>query len=719
MEFLCRNTQAMGEGWETAIPQTWKANQIPTLGYRADRKRIGGFTMSLASDNSDESFKNLIGQVFDNGSTDSGSPKNSAEKSDEEINQLLSLAANGDVIGIASQKKIHSHESKNMAHEILERVGPAALIPIPKRQKGPRISGWQNIKHTSMTDEYLSQFHADINIGVVLGRASDGLISIDADTDDGLLEFQSLNPLLSASHTTKGVRGGNIWFRVIDTYPSSCKITTNCGEAWGELRADRMQTVIHGEHPTGVKYSWNGNPPQSVKFSEIKFPTSLNLPWLKEKHSQTNHSAPSSNISSESLIDRARSYIAKMPPAIAGHGGDATTFNVAKKLVHDFGLSISDALPLMQEYNEQCVPSWSEKDLFRKLTDATNLTRTSAPKGALASELFPSARPLAGEQKEAIEKKKAELFDAFQCSTLPSTKLKNLQIPPRQKIVGDWFRESDLGFIFARRGLGKTWFSLGLATSIANNTNFGPWKTHCQLPVLYIDGEMPLESIEQRIAGLGASDDLHVLNHEGLFHQSGQTFNLADPIAQESITKLCLENGIKVLVMDNLSCLFNGIKENDNDAWEMVLPWLLSMRRHRISVLIVAHSGRDGKNMRGASRREDAAFFVIRLEDSADHGSDPQDGARFVSRFTKNRNSPSEEVPVQWEFRSFEDGQIYITHKEADGLSVLLDWVRSGLTSASDIGDEMGLSKGQVSKMAKKAIDMGVLVKNGRSYAIA
>jgi DNA-binding MarR family transcriptional regulator len=90
-----------------------------------------------------------------------------------------------------------------------------------------------------------------------------------------------------------------------------------------------------------------------------------------------------------------------------------------------------------------------------------------------------------------------------------------------------------------------------------------------------------------------------------------------------------------------------------------------------------------------------------------------------VSRFTKNRNSPSEEVPVQWEFRSFEDGQIYITHKEADGLSVLLDWVRSGLTSASDIGDEMGLSKGQVSKMAKKAIDMGVLVKNGRSYAIA
>jgi len=320
--------------------------------------------------------------------------------------------------------------------------------------------------------------------------------------------------------------------------------------------------------------------------------------------------------------------------------------------------------------------------------------------------------------KEEIEKKKVALIDSIKTCTIPSTSLGGYKIPEREKIIGSWFKESDLGFIHARRGLGKTWFSLGLATAIANNTGFGPWQTYGKLPVLYVDGEMPLESIQQRIDGLGASDNLYVLNHESLFQDKQNSLNLADPTAQEGITSLCLEKGIKVVILDNLSCLFSGIKENDNDAWEMVLPWLLSMRRHRISVIIVAHSGRDGKNMRGASRREDAAFFVVRLEDVLDDTSEPSNGAKFVSVFTKNRNSPTDERRYEWEFKPFGENQILITHKEADGIMVLVNWVKTGLTSASDIADEMGISKGQVSKMAKKAIDAGLLAKSGRGYSI-
>jgi hypothetical protein len=172
-----------------------------------------------------------------------------------------------------------------------------------------------------------------------------------------------------------------------------------------------------------------------------------------------------------------------------------------------------------------------------------------------------------------------------------------------------------------------------------------------------------------------------------------------------------------VVILDNLSCLFSGIKENDNDAWEVVLPWLLLMRNHGISVIIVAHSGRDGKNMRGASRREDAAVFVVRLED-VDDASESSNGARFISVFTKNRNSPTDERRYEWKFEPFGENQILITHKEADGIMVLVNWVKDGLTSASDISDEMVISKGQVSKMAKKAIDAGLLIKVGRGYGI-
>lgn len=315
------------------------------------------------------------------------------------------------------------------------------------------------------------------------------------------------------------------------------------------------------------------------------------------------------------------------------------------------------------------------------------------------------------------EKKPDSLFECFSKGTIPFPKLKEVGIPPRRKLIGDWLCEADLGFIFAPRGLGKTWFSLGLATGITGKKSFGPWQVHDFTKVLYVDGEMPCETLEKRISGLSADSDLLVLNHESLFHTTGKVLNLTEPEAQDAITRLCLRDEIKVLVLDNLSCLFTGIRENEADAWEAVLPWLLTLRRHRIAVVIVAHSGRNG-NMRGTSRREDAAFFVIRLDEVADKGAERKHGARFISRFTKDRNSKVEQPAIEWSFQTGEDGNVSITTKEADGIAVLVQWVEDGLTSATDIAQEMGISKGTVSKLAKRAIEARRLRKVGNRYAI-
>jgi hypothetical protein len=338
----------------------------------------------------------------------------------------------------------------------------------------------------------------------------------------------------------------------------------------------------------------------------------------------------------------------------------------------------------------------------------------SQPVSDLATAARAKLEPFA-----TAERKPDSLFEAFSRGTIPFPKLKELGMPPRRKLIGEWFCEADLGFIFAPRGLGKTWFSLGLATAITAKESFGPWKVHDHAKVLYIDGEMPCESLEVRMAGLGADEDLLVLNHESLFHITGKALNLTNPEAQDSITKLCLRDGIKVLILDNLSCLFSGVNENEADAWEAVLPWLLTLRRHRIGVVIVAHSGRDGKNMRGTSRREDAAFSVIRLDEVSDKGTERKHGARFISRFTKDRNSKVEQPSYEWSFQTGEDCKVNITYKEADGIAVLVQWVEDGLTSATDIASEMGISKGQVSKLAKKAIESGRLRKNGQSYEVA
>jgi hypothetical protein len=61
-------------------------------------------------------------------------------------------------------------------------------------------------------------------------------------------------------------------------------------------------------------------------------------------------------MSNETLACRARAYITAMPAAISGQHGHHATFAVAKKLVHDFGMSEHDAWPVVLDYNSRCQP---------------------------------------------------------------------------------------------------------------------------------------------------------------------------------------------------------------------------------------------------------------------------------------------------------------------------------------------------------------------------
>lgn len=70
------------------------------------------------------------------------------------------------------------------------------------------------------------------------------------------------------------------------------------------------------------------------------------------------------------VIERARRYIGRMDAAVAGSDGHTTTFKVALVLVKGFGLSVEEARPLLREYNERCLPPWSDRELEHKLRQA-------------------------------------------------------------------------------------------------------------------------------------------------------------------------------------------------------------------------------------------------------------------------------------------------------------------------------------------------------------
>ncbi len=312
--------------------------------------------------------------------------------------------------------------------------------------------------------------------------------------------------------------------------------------------------------------------------------------------------------------------------------------------------------------------------------------------------------------------------DVLTAALLSSNKLATIEIPPRENFCGTWFKQGDLGFIFGERGLGKTWLTLDLASGLASGRKVGPWEVSKPRRVLYVDGEMPLDGMRDRLAALdgaadGAADGLIVLNHEWLFQEKGCVLNLSGSQAQNAIVGLCESEGIEVLILDNLSCLFSGMKENEADSWEIVLPWLLELRRRKVAVIIVHHAGRAGTHMRGTSKREDAAFWVMRLDATPEHGRDG-DGARFISRFAKNRQGSREETePLQWHYEPL-GNRTRASFTRLKSEEIFRQWIRDGLDSCSDIAAEMGLTKGMISRMAKRGEADGWLLIEGRSYRL-
>jgi putative DNA primase/helicase len=310
--------------------------------------------------------------------------------------------------------------------------------------------------------------------------------------------------------------------------------------------------------------------------------------------------------------------------------------------------------------------------------------------------------------------------DALNEAVVTSSELHDLELRPRGKHLGDWFCEGDLGFIFAPRGVGKTWLALALAQALSTGGKLGDWQAHAPVKVLYIDGEMPPDLMRTRCQGLQASNNnLEFLSHEILFERTRRVLNITNREIQQAMTQRCIATGVKVIILDNLSTLASGMKENEADSWELVNNWLLDFRRRKIAVVIVHHAGRSGE-MRGTSKREDNVFWIIALDDAKKNADDKR-GARFVSRLTKPSRNTQDEVPAyEWHFVTDEaTGLVSIGYRQAQTMDVFLALIEDGVRDCKQIAQEMNISPATTSRLAKRASDAGKIIIKSREYFLA
>jgi hypothetical protein len=74
-------------------------------------------------------------------------------------------------------------------------------------------------------------------------------------------------------------------------------------------------------------------------------------------------------------VARARAFLRRVEPAVAGQRGDLHTFRVCCRIVRGFDLTDDESLSVLEEWNARCEPPWSENELLQKVVNATKYGR--------------------------------------------------------------------------------------------------------------------------------------------------------------------------------------------------------------------------------------------------------------------------------------------------------------------------------------------------------
>lgn len=293
---------------------------------------------------------------------------------------------------------------------------------------------------------------------------------------------------------------------------------------------------------------------------------------------------------------------------------------------------------------------------------------------------------------------KAISMEEFLLSTLPERDYLLHPVIPEQGIV----------MLVAKRGIGKTFTALHMSLSVAGGLSLFNWHAPKARRVLYVDGEMPAISMQERLAALatGMAAPPHAMQNFSIITpdiQSRPMPDLATTYGQQVLEPFLA--GVDLLVLDNLATLCRTGKENESQSWTPMQTWLLDLRRRGMAVLLVHHAGKSG-DQRGTSAREDIMDTVISLRRPTTYSV--AEGARFEVHLTKARGIVGEDaMPFEVHLRSEGNQLIWDVNELVNVQAEQLKQLLAEGFSIRDCADEMGVSKSVVHRLKKKLEEGG------------
>jgi len=283
------------------------------------------------------------------------------------------------------------------------------LHPLPVMRGGhpwkrPALDSWVEYQTRQPTLEEIEGWDWSGGVGITPA----GLVVVDFDGEAGtILDGRPL----PASWTVE--TGGGGLHRYYSANGQRCRngvrILKGENGAGMDTRAQGGFVVapptIHQD--SGKRYKWLLAPGGPIRL--VPAPEWI-LDAVKEPEPPQQQTPRAEFTNGGDVIRRARAYLAKIPPAIEGQGGDTHTLSTACKVVRGFALDEEEAVGLLLEWNAGCQPPWTEREIRQKVANA--LKYGTEPMGHLRDAERPRGEQRASARAESQEETRIEELPA-------------------------------------------------------------------------------------------------------------------------------------------------------------------------------------------------------------------------------------------------------------------------------------------------------------------
>ena len=287
-----------------------------------------------------------------------------------------------------------------------------------------------------------------------------------------------------------------------------------------------------------------------------------------------------------------------------------------------------------------------------------------------------------------------------------------------ETILEPWLRERQLHMTYAPTGVGKTMFILSIAIAVAGGGELFGWKAPKARKVLIWDGEMDPADLKERakalleaVPGINSKAVLRNLSFCAYQDQADDVRfpDNADPEGRERVLEITRERPPALVILDNYSTLAMVDDENDASSFNPGMELLRELKKLGCATILVHHSRKDGGSFRGTSKM--AAIFDHMTSLHPAEERELHNGVGFKLKWEKYRGVWDERLGeltahlrpgFGWTFEVNQKGRL-----EAFRTAVM-----SGKhPTAEALGTTLRCSKGQVSKLARKAVEAGVMTR--------